>query len=209
MILTNDVYEYDAKHAGISILYEFKAITKERYDYLRNLEKHKRVVQTGLMIRDDANLYNIIAKGYKHFTDLFIKENKLKPHHIIEIVNDAVWVSGKAPEVLEFGEVKFRRKQHYHITYIYERKNLRFYYNLISGKLFCRGSKLNEVSKMFNFMKKVFKLYDMGDKNKLYHTMHRTLNKLKKDPDAMGSDLCRGLNNITLVKALIKDLINF
>lgn len=209
MILTNDIYEYDAQHAGISILYEYKAISKSRYEYLCNLEKKKRVVQTGLMIRDNPDLYKIISKGYKHFTDLLIDKNDLKPHNIVEIVNDAVWVSGRVPTVLEFGEVKFRQKQHYHITYIYERRNIRLYYNLNDGTLFCRGAKLSKVSKMFSFIKRIFKLYDMGNKDRLYNLLHKTLRKLKKDEDAMGSELCKGLKNITLVRALIRDLINY
>ena len=186
MILTNDIYEYDVAHAGISILYEAGAIKKERYDFLCKLEKRKRVVQTGLMIKENPEFSKIIKEGYKKYTDLLIEKNKLVPDNIVELVNDAVWVSGASPTVLEFGEVKFRKKQHFHITY-----------------------KINKVSKMYKLLKRIFKLYDSGDKEKLYNTLHQTLNKLKKDPDAFGSAITNTLENLPLVRALVKDLINF
>ena len=209
MILTNDIYEYDVAHAGISILYEAGAIKKERYDFLCKLEKRKRVVQTGLMIKENPEFSKIIKEGYKKYTDLLIEKNKLIPDNIVELVNDAVWISGASPTVLEFGEVKFRKKQHFHITYIYEKRNIRFYYNFTTDELVCRGGKINKVSKMYKLLKRIFKLYDSGDKEKLYNTLHQTLNKLKKDPDAFGSAITNTLENRPLVRALVKDLINF
>lgn len=208
MIITSEISEYDIAHAGISILYEAGKITRERYDFLVNLEKKKRVVETGYMLKEDKTLYPVIKAGYEKYTGLLMKDNKLNSDHIVEIVNDAIWVKGKALTKLEYGEVRFRKKRTFDITYVFEKKNIRFYYSLQTGALECRGSKLNTVSKMYHFIKRVFKLYDMGDKVKLYNTLHKCKAKLDKDQDAMGSDLCNGLSNRKIIIAFIRDLIN-
>ena len=207
MIVVNDVYEYDIQHAGISMLYVSGNITKERYDYLRNLDKNKRVVQTGLMQRDNPEFNSIIKDGNKKYTQKFIKENGFRPDQVLEIANDAVWISGTIPKKVKFGEVLFRKKEHFNLLYIYEKKNIRIYFNLTDHYMRCRGAKLNTTTKMYRWMIKIFKLYDNNTKEKLYEILHKTLNKLKEDPDYMGSDLCNGLKNSTLVRALIKDLI--
>lgn len=207
MIVLNDIYEYDIQHAGISMLYVNGKITKERYDYLRNLDKKKRVVQTGLMQKNNPEFNDVIKDGNKKYTKKFIKENNIRNDQVLEIANDAVWISGILPKKVKFGEVLFRKKEHFNILYIYEKKNIRIYLNLTDHYMRCRGAKLNEVTKMYKWMIKIFKLYDNNTKERLYEILHKTLKQLKKDPDYMGSELCRGLRNITLVRALIKDLI--
>lgn len=207
MIVVNDVYEYDIQHAGITMLYINKCITKERYEYLINLDKQKRVVQTGMLQRDNPEFNDVIKNGNKKFTQKFIKENGIRNDQVLEIANDAVWISGTIPKKVKFGEVLFRKKEHFNLLYIYEKKNIRIYLNLTNHYMRCRGAKLNTTTKMYRWMIKIFKLYDNNTKDKLYETLHKTLNKLKGDPDYMGSDLCNGLRNSTLVRALIKDLI--
>ena len=207
MIVVNDVYEYDIQHAGISMLYTYKCITKERYDYLRNLDKRKRVIQTGLLQKDNPEYNDIIKNGNKEYTQKFIKENNIRNDQVLEIANDAVWISGIIPKKVKFGDILFRKKEHFNLLYIYEKKNIRIYLNITNNYMRCRGAKLNEATKMYRLMIKIFKLYDNNSKDKLYEILHKTLNKLKEDPDYMGSELCKGLKNVTLTRSLIKDLI--
>ena len=77
MILTNEIFEYDIEHAGPSVYYEKKIITKEQYERLISLPKEKRVIETGLLERDNPDWYNKKMAAYDEYINKFIKKNKI------------------------------------------------------------------------------------------------------------------------------------
>lgn len=208
MILNNEIIEYDIEHAGPSILYNAKAISKELYEELISLDKKTRVVKTGLLIKDNPRFYDIIQAGYKKYTDKFINENKLRPDQVSEVVHDAVWLSGVIPEITVFDKtIKFRKKRTHSMSYVYERKNIRLYYNFLTDTVDIRGGSFSNNKKFLNIIKRILKLFENGNKDTLYNQIHNILIKLKKDENYYGCDLINGLKNMTLIKALLKDLI--
>ena len=206
MILTNEIFEYDIEHAGPSVYYEKKIITKEQYERLISLPKEKRVIETGLLERDNPDRYNKKMAAYDEYINKFIKKNKIKPHHIIEVVHDAIWLAGIIPSELQFGEVKFRKKKYYNIQYIYERRNIRFYLNTGSGEFDIRGGHLNTDSRLYRPFKTLLQAFEF-DSDDIYDKVHKIRRKLKKNEDAYGKELVRGLKNSTLINNLLKEVV--
>ena len=69
----------------------------------------------------------VIKNGNKEYTQKFIKENNIRNDQVLEIANDAVWISGIIPKKVKFGEILFRKKEHFNLLYIYEKKNILSY----------------------------------------------------------------------------------
>lgn len=206
MLLLNEVAEYDIEHAGPSIYYVKNVISKKEYERLISLPKEKRNVQTGLMEKENSSWFNIKKAGYKEYTDLFIEKNNLMPHHIVERVNDAVWVNGVAPRKRVFGGVKFRKKRVFDIMFVYERKNVRFYLNVVTGQKEVRGGHWNTSSKLNRQFWTILTMFENGS-NKIYNKIHRIINKLKSNELAYGEELLRGVKNITLMKSLLREVV--
>ena len=104
MIIVDSVIEYDIKSAGLSVLYEKKAISKKVFTNIFNMNKKSRVVHTGLLLRDNKGFYSILKNGIREFVELFIKTNKVKKSNVLEIANDAVWLVRQRATNLKFGK---------------------------------------------------------------------------------------------------------
>lgn len=206
MILLNEIFEYDIEHAGPSILYENKKISKELYEELISLPKDKRVVKTGLLIRDNPDFYNVIQEGYDFMTKKFIRINKLKPHHVVEVVHDAIWVTGVSPKVLEFNNCRFRKKRYFNLMFIYDKKHIRFYLNIATDELDVRGGSVNPNSKLIKPFKSLLKSFEFNS-TKIYEKIHIMIKKLEKDKDAYGEEMVKGVSNLSLLKSLLFEIV--
>ena len=160
MIIVDSVIEYDIKSAGLSVLYEKKAINKNVFTNIFNMNKKSRVVHTGLLLRDNKGFYNILKNGIKEFVELFIKSNKVKKSNVLEIANDAVWLVRQRATNLKFGKnILFVEKRKY--TSIWKiRKNLYLYYNSITGELLSRGFHIEEDEYLSNKIKVIMAHYE-------------------------------------------------
>lgn len=205
MILINEIVEYDMEHAGPSILYEGGHITKETYIGLISLPKKERVIKTGLLIKDNSEFYNYIQKGYTKYINIFIKKNNLKPDNVVEISHDAIWLVGVTPSITKFGEINFRKKRRYDVQYIYEKKNIRIYYNMMTTELDIRGGSFNEESDLYPILKRI--MQGIEHNKDYYDLLHEVKRNLKKDKDHYKFNVINGLDNRKLINNMIVEML--
>lgn len=167
------VIEYDISSANASVMFQEDLISKEKYDKLMNMPKKKRNITVGMMIRDGEVEHNQLMNMYKKYTDRFIKENEMEGN-VYETVKDAVWVFNKMAHKTEFGEyVKFTKDRI--ATSILELRNIKFYYNSTSGKLFNRG--LGDIDHdIFIFMNKI-KKFMMLKESEMYKELYKRIHE--------------------------------
>lgn len=207
MIINDKMTEYDIQHAGPSILVTYGRITRKEYENLISLPKKQRVVQTGLMIKEDKTLYDDIQRGYKEYTTKLIEENNILPEQVLEINHDAVWVHGVVPKKCKFGEVVFRKKKRFSIMWLYDKKNIRIYYEPLNDEIFIRGSKFNDNDFLKKELTEILKMYDRNQHKLLYYKLHKLKLQLKENKISLGDDLIPGISNVKMINKLIHDLL--
>ena len=202
MVIVDTVIEYDIKSAGLSTLFEKKAISKKKFDYMFSLDKKTRVVKTGLLLRNNKRLYPILKEGIKEFVAKFIKVNKIKKTNVLEIANDAVWVLRTRATKLKFGRViNFVPKRNY--TSMWKiKKGLYVYYNSITGELLSRGFHIEKDEVLSSHMKKIMKAYEFNLDT--YNAVHdlKDIYLHKKAPNIIAN-----MRNKTFFRYMITDFI--
>ena len=61
-LISTNIREYDISKANINTLLFFNKISKEQYDYFYNLEKEKRNIIIGNLVRDNEEIKEIDAR---------------------------------------------------------------------------------------------------------------------------------------------------
>ncbi len=208
MIITNEIYEYDIEHAGLTMYFISNLITEEEYKKLLSLPKKQRIIKTGLLEKDNPDWYETKTTLFDKYIKQFLKVNKIKSYQVNEIVLDAVWLSGVVPKTCVFDEhVVFRKKRHYNVLYIYEKRNIRFYLNTNTGEFDVRRGNLNKDSKLYRIFKNILQSYEYG--NDVYEKLHKIRRKLKTNESYYGTELVSSLKNSTLINALIKEILKW
>lgn len=124
-IISSYIREYDISKANINILYKYKVLSEEKYQYYLTADRMTRQVDIGLLQRDpevDRILKQGIAKAKQ---DLF-DTNGIDESDILAIKNDAVFIMNKIPNITKFDNIEFMLKNVY--TSFYRIGKLEFYY---------------------------------------------------------------------------------
>ena len=163
-LFNTDIFEYDMKDAGFSLIKEYKLLDKTTIDKLSNQDKDIRKVSIGKLQRNNKDLVNGLKMAFVEARRLFFEANKLDNNDIISIKKDAIFTS-KLCKFQKFGEyINFRPKNSY-TSYIYLGRNLEFYYN--SGKIDIKGLSDENYEKhkdyLINFISRYIKSIESGD----------------------------------------------
>lgn len=212
--------EYDIKSANANVMYVEGIIDKEKYDSLTSMNKMKRVITVGNMIKGDMDLYKDLKAGIKKYTDKFIEVNNLSDN-VYEVVTDAVWVYNKYPSKTKLNEHIEFTKDRVATSVMVLNDKIKIYYNSTTGELYNRGiGKIDHG--VFTFMKRLKKFMKLKEGNHhklLYKTLHEyhldyirgdveesdrfSIAKKNKDlQDDPGND-----DNYKFVKLMIKNLL--
>lgn len=138
-IIGTNIREYDIKQANINILFSEGAISKDRYEYLKNIPKIQREITIGIARKKDPNLTKIIKQGILKARLKLGSVNDIKDSEILSIKNDAVFIIDRdiPEEKRRFGNIFFDLKNHY--TSFYKIYNMEFYYDRVNDKLDVKG----------------------------------------------------------------------
>lgn len=120
------ITEYDISSAGMNILYDLNMLTEDQFHTLQHMDKHKRVVTIGWLLKDPT-LNTALTYGFEQARKVFIEKNKLEDSHILSIKRDAFYlinkssgIEGRISEHIEFRQQKtfssflqINKKEHY------------------------------------------------------------------------------------------------
>ena len=124
-LFNTDIYEYDMKSAGTSIMEEFQIVTKDIIRELKELPKKQRVVREG-NLQKNKDISSKLSDGFSEIRKRFYIENSIELDDIVSVNKDAIFVTKRCNE-LKFGCVKFVEKHHYS-SYL-RLDCFQFYYN--------------------------------------------------------------------------------
>jgi len=122
-IYKGNIWEYDMSSAGFTMAKKSGLLTDDEMSLLDSLPKQKRVVQLGLLMRDDTQLLDAVEKGIKDSIRGFCEVNDILRSDIISIKRDAVFSTKKATE-LEIDGAIFREDNKYSSFYLFNRAEL-------------------------------------------------------------------------------------
>ena len=125
-LFNTDIFEYDMKSAGTSVMEEFHIVPIDTIAKLKKLPKHERVVHEGNLQRKNKDIAAKLTDGLAEIRKRFYIENSIDMGDIISVNKDAIFVTKKCKE-LTFGCVKFVEKHHYS-SYL-KLQRYQFYYN--------------------------------------------------------------------------------
>lgn len=163
-LFNTDIFEYDMKDAGFSLIKEFKLLDKSIIDKLSNQDKETRKVNIGKLQRDNKELVKNLGNAFKEARRLFFEANQLENNDIISIKKDAIFTC-KLCKFQEFGKyINFRPKNSY-TSYINLGNKLEFYYN--SNRLDIKGLSNENYEKhkdyLIKFISQFIKSVEIGN----------------------------------------------
>lgn len=91
----NNILEYDMNAASLSLAERFNLLPKETIERLKRLDKKARVIQTGLIRREDQEFSLEVDKKLIEVRNQFIQENEILPSDLISLHSDAVIFASK------------------------------------------------------------------------------------------------------------------
>ena len=86
----SNILEYDMNAASLSLSERFGLLPKETIERLKRLPKQQRVIETGLIRRNDKDFSVIVDKKLLEVREQFINENNITPEEIISLHSDAI-----------------------------------------------------------------------------------------------------------------------
>lgn len=205
MYIRDVITEYDIEHANISIMLDINYINEKTYKEMEKMDKKKRVVKVGLMMKEDRNLYNLLQTGFNKYIDLFIINNKIDTSNILEINHDAIWLIGRLPKILEFNKIRFIQKNKFTSLYQCNIKKapIQFLYDSEKDKIKTRGFN-NETSDLLDKIKEILLDKEFGDEDSVYTKLHQLNKEVKKNKY---EEMVNNIKNTTILNRMIKDLL--
>lgn len=97
MIKSSMIREYDISKANINALLDGGYISQSYYDKLYGFSKYEREVTIGKLISGQPKAYDIIKSNITMARKKLIELNGIKPHEIVRIANDAIYVCRQLP----------------------------------------------------------------------------------------------------------------
>lgn len=202
MIIKNSICEYDIKNAGVTILYQKGILTKREYLYYINLDKNTRVIKTGNLLKDNPSYYKIQMDGFKEYMDKFRKANKIRKYSVFEIAKDALWIIGRQPKILKFDNILFVKKREF--TSFFKYRKIIFYVNSRTNEVEVRGSNPDDLT-FLNLLKELLIKYEFDID--MYDRLHKIKNNLSANSLYYGKPVIKGIENIKIIKRLIKEIL--
>lgn len=176
-VFNTDIYEYDMKSAGTSIMAEYDIVSKDTIKMLRSLPKKQRVVKEGKLQRTKEIAVKL-SEGFANIRNRFYLQNDLDIGDIISVNKDAIFVTKKCKS-LKFGEVSFVEKNHYSSYIRLER--LQFYYD---GSVCVKGISDAMLKKHENgilaFLSNLFRSIESSEKSAVLKYIRRTITDYKQ-----------------------------
>jgi hypothetical protein len=128
-LINNDIYEYDIKDAGLSLIQQYHLLNCEDINKLHELNKEDRHKAIGLFQRDNKELSKALSDKFTDIRSLFISKNNINTNSIISVKKDAIYTIGPYSN-LKFGCIEFVAKNHYssYIRFV-DNMNIEIYYN--------------------------------------------------------------------------------
>ena len=113
-LINQNIQEWDMSKANISILRQYNAISDDGYKTLYDMDKMKREIKIGYMMRDRKDISNIINNGFAEARKYFIESNGINDENILYIDKDSITVVGiDRPINGRNGYINFRMKNRY------------------------------------------------------------------------------------------------
>jgi hypothetical protein len=129
-LINRMIYEYDLEHASISVMRSSGLVADEIIDWLETLPKHERVVNTGLLLKENRELNKFLIPEIDRIVNIFIEKNKLEDSDILLVRRDAVFIIDKRPHVTVIDNYNFRLKNKFDTFINIDRQIKLFYYSL-------------------------------------------------------------------------------
>ncbi len=142
-IIKGNIVEFDMSAAGPSVMRAEGHIPDEVYKKILSYPKEIRQIKFGEHLRD-YKLQPKKEEALDKYMELFLKENNIEDHYVIEIASDAIWMYNP-PRIRkrEFNEfVKFRVDRIASIMISFD--GIKFYTDTWNGTFFTRGYKFEE-----------------------------------------------------------------
>jgi hypothetical protein len=164
-LINHDIYEYDMKDAGLSIIQHYNLLSSNEINKLLELNKDEQHIAIGLLQRKDTNLSKTLSEKFIEMRSLFISANNISDDSIISVKKDAIYTIGPYSN-LTFGCIKFVPKNHYssYIRFV-DNMNIEIYYG--DGLLTVKGIGENALNhhRLYNlvFLKEI--ISDLEEKN--------------------------------------------
>lgn len=135
-LIAHHITEYDIQKANINVLFELGLIDEDYYNRLNNMERMKRQIEIGYLIKYNEGLGDRLANGIIQFKKKFFESNKIDDNSVLSIKNDAIFLIDIFPKITEFGRVHFINKNNY-TSYIRLQKSIEIYfeYNTVDGTI--------------------------------------------------------------------------
>lgn len=126
-LIAHHITEYDIQKANINVLFELGLIDEEYYDRLNSMDRMKRQVEIGYLIKYNDGIGDKLADGIIQFKQKFFESNNIDDNDILSIKNDAIFLIDKTPKVANFGRVHFIKKNTY-TSYMKIQKSIEVYF---------------------------------------------------------------------------------
>lgn len=164
-LFNTDIFEYDMKDAGFSLIKEFNLLDKSTIDKLSKQDKNTRKVNIGKIQKNNPELVKSLNNAFKEARRLFFEANQIENNDLISIKKDAIFIC-KLCKFQEFGKnINFRPKNSY-TSYINIGRRIEFYYN--SDKLDVKGLSDENYEKhkdyLIKFISQFIKSVESGNK---------------------------------------------
>ena len=129
-LFNTEIFEYDMKEGGFSLIREFKQLPKNKIDYLNSIStKNERKVQIGNYQREDPAFKKLHTESFATARKMFFIANDIKDdNQVIAIKKDAIMMNRRCRETKVGDYINFREKNKY-TSYIRLSDKLEFYYN--------------------------------------------------------------------------------
>ena len=120
------ITEYDISKCNINVLYKYKAIDEQTYQYLYQAERMVRQVYVGKLQRESKEIVKILKSGIEESKKMLFEANNLQDRDVLSIKTDAVFVIKRKLQNRKFGLIEFMPIGLY--TSFFRLRNLELYY---------------------------------------------------------------------------------
>ncbi|MDD3172231.1 MAG: hypothetical protein PHF63_00955 [Herbinix sp.] len=127
-LLCNEIFEYDMKAAGLSVIKKYNLIPKEELEGIESLSKKERNIFIGNLKFTHKDIHEHINKCLLMELNNFATVNEVSSDKIISAKRDALFIT-KYCTIRTFGEVKFAIKNQYSSYIRLPNNKIEFYCN--------------------------------------------------------------------------------
>ena len=175
--------EYDLKDAGLSCCKEFKLLSEKEIERIENLPKEQKVVELGLLCRDNKKFNEVYNESFARARQLFFQANEIEDPDLISVKKDAIFTHKKCEKTKVGKYLNFRLKNDY-TSYLFlpvNKKKFEFYYN--DGVLDIKGLNDENYEKhkdyLIKYIKTVIERMETRDRLDVIDYMKRFFDRYK------------------------------